>query len=75
MKKMNIREVRAILGRVDEVVGKEGEIVLTVRGKPLARIVPLQSRRRFPSLAWLRKQMKPLRVGSEVLIRAERDED
>ena len=75
MKKMNIREMRAILGRVDEVLGKEGEILLMRRGRPVARLLPARGPGKFPDHADLRARMKPLKVGSEVLIRQMRDED
>jgi antitoxin (DNA-binding transcriptional repressor) of toxin-antitoxin stability system len=75
MRKMSIREARTILGRVDELVGKEGEIVLTNRGRPLARVLPMPRSGGFPDHSALRRKMKPLKVGSEVIIRQMRDED
>lgn len=36
-----IRELRAALGRLDELVDEEGELIATRYGKPIARIVPV----------------------------------
>jgi prevent-host-death family protein len=74
MKQLTIRQVRGALGRLDELVAVEGEIVVTRRGRPLARIVPVRSRRTAPSHADLRASMPRLRTPSEALVRADRDE-
>jgi prevent-host-death family protein len=73
MKSLNIREVRSALSRLDELVAKEGEVVVTRRGKPLARILPVHNRREIPSRAALRASMPKLKVPSEVLIRQDRE--
>ena len=68
MKRLSIREMRSALSRIEEIVAKEGEVVLTRRGRPLARILPVRPRRAIPSRAELRASMPKLEVPSEVLI-------
>ena len=74
MKNLSIREVRKELAQLDELLAREGEIVVTRRGQPIARLLPLRSRRGMPSHADLRASMPPLQTGSEELVRTERDE-
>ena len=74
MKSLSIREVRKELAHIDELVASEGEVVVTRRGKPIARMLPLRSKRPLPSHADLRASMPRLKSGSEKLIRKERDE-
>ena len=74
MKSLSIREVRKELAHIDELVAREGEVVVTRRGKPIARMLPLRSKRPVPSHADLRASMPRLKSGSETLIRKERDE-
>ncbi|MCC6194286.1 MAG: type II toxin-antitoxin system Phd/YefM family antitoxin [Burkholderiales bacterium] len=74
MKSLSIREVRRALAQLDELVSREGEVVVTRRGQPIARLLPLRSTRRMPSHADLRTRTPRLSKGSEMHIRAERDE-
>ena len=74
MKSLSVREVRKELAQIDELVSREGEVVVTRRGKPIARLLPLRSKRRMPSHADLRASMPRLKNGSEKLNRSERDE-
>ena len=74
MKSLSIREVRKELAQLDELVAREGEVIVTRRGKPIARLLPLRSKRRMPSHADLRASMPRLKQGSEKHIRTERDE-
>ncbi|MBK8741158.1 MAG: type II toxin-antitoxin system prevent-host-death family antitoxin [Betaproteobacteria bacterium] len=74
MKNLSIREVRKELAHLDELVAREGEIVVTRRGQPIARLLPLRSKRGMPSHADLRASMPLLRTGSEQHLRTERDE-
>jgi prevent-host-death family protein len=73
MKKLNVRRMRAALGRLDEIVAQEGEIVVTRRGRPLARVLPVRAARPMPSHRDLRAAMPRLAVPSEVLVRQDRD--
>ena len=74
MRWMSIREMRASLGRLDELAREAGEIVVTRRGKPVARVLPMVQRREMPSHADLRASMPRLSVPSELLVREDRDE-
>lgn len=74
MKTLTIRQMRSALTRLDEVVGQEGEIVVTRRGRALARVVPVRPKAATPSHRDLRARMPRLRVPSEVLVRRDRDE-
>lgn len=73
MKNLSIREVRKELAQLDELVSREGEVVVTRRGQPIARLLPLRSKQRMPSHADLRASMPRLKKGSEKHIRSERD--
>jgi prevent-host-death family protein len=70
---MSIREVRAELGRLGEVLETEGEVVVTRHGRPIARVVPLGAPRKRPRHDVLRASMPRLERGSEEVVRADRD--
>ena len=74
VKELNIREMRASLGQMAELVATEGELVIRRRGEPIARVLPITSQRRLPSHADLRQRMPLLQAPSADLIRNERDE-
>ena len=76
MKNLNIREIRHELAHLDELLAREGEVILTRHGKPMARVLPIEQESgtlRLPSLKWLRDKMPRQTVGSEVMIREDRD--
>lgn len=73
MSTLSIREMRAALGRLDEILASEGEVLVTRRGRPVARLVPVHATGRMPSHADLRARMPRLKVPSEVLLRQDRD--
>ena len=73
MRTMTIRELRAELGRLREVLENEGEVVVTRHGKPIARVVPLGAPRKRPRHDELRASMPRLARGSEEVVRADRD--
>ena len=60
--------MRSPVSHIEEIVAKEGEVVVTRRGRPLARILSVHPRRGIPSRAELRASMPKLEVPSEVLI-------
>ena len=74
MKKLSIREVRKELAQLDELIMREGEVVIMRRGRPIARLLPIRAKRHMPTHADLRASMPCLKKGSEQYIRAERDE-
>ena len=74
MRKLSVREIRAELGRLDQMVQQEGEILVTRHGVPVARLLPVVGARRRPSHAELRDTMPRLAGASEGLVRLDRDE-
>jgi len=74
MKKLSIREVRKELAQLDELMSRESEVVVTRRGQPIARLLPLRSAKRMPSHAELRTSMPRLKKSSAKHVRAERNE-
>ncbi len=73
MRKISTREMRSVLPRLDEYLADEGELVITRRGKPIARLLPVGEAAMKPSHADLRSRIRRLGRGSETLIRADRD--
>ena len=73
MKTLSIREMRSALTRVDQLLARQGELVITRRGRPVARVLPMPSGRAMPSNRDLRAKMSRMSVPSEVLIREDRD--
>ena len=73
MKKLTIREARQSLPHLERLLEAEGELMVTRRGEPIARLMPINSKRPIPSHRGLREQMARLRKGSERLIREDRD--
>jgi len=74
MKVINIKEMRANIGRLDELVNEEMELIISRRGQPIARVLPISRRRTRPDHADLRRRTAESTLVSAVLIRAERDE-
>jgi prevent-host-death family protein len=73
MNTMSIRELRASLSSIGEIVERDGDVVLTRNGRPLVKLVPLTASRSAPSHADLRAGMPFMGVSSEDLVRADRD--
>lgn len=74
MKEINVREMRAAIGQLDTLVNEAGELIVTRRGHPIARILPVSRPRQRPDHAELRQRMPPLSTASAALICSERDE-
>jgi antitoxin (DNA-binding transcriptional repressor) of toxin-antitoxin stability system len=73
MKKLTIRETRQSLSHLDRLLAVEGEMMITRRGKAIARVVQIAKKRSIPSHRDLRKRMPRLRKGSEKMVREDRD--
>lgn len=73
MRQMSIRQLREALTSLEEIVDREGELVVTRHGRPLAKVVGLNPCRKAPSHADLRASIGRMSVGSEELIRQDRD--
>jgi prevent-host-death family protein len=74
MKSLTVREAREALAHLDRLLAEEGELTITRRGEPIARVLPVGQRRPVPSHADLRGSMRSLRRGSEVLVRKDRND-
>lgn len=74
MKELSVREMRASIGRLDELVDEAGELVVSRHGRPIARILPMPGRRPRPDHADLRSRMPRLTQISAALIRWDRDD-
>ena len=73
MKKLSIREVRQALSHLDRLLEEEGELTITRRGEAIARMIQISKKRPIPSHRDLRERMPRMPVGSETLVRADRD--
>ena len=74
MRELSIREMRENLGTLDRLVEHEGELLVTRRGIPIARILPVKGSQARPDHAELRSAMQKLETSSEALVRADRDQ-
>jgi antitoxin (DNA-binding transcriptional repressor) of toxin-antitoxin stability system len=74
MKSVSVREMRAKLSKLEDVLASAGEVTITRRGRAIARILPMPGRGAIPAHDDLRAKMPKLKIGSEVAIRQERDE-
>jgi prevent-host-death family protein len=72
MTKMTVRQVRSALPRIEDVVDREGEIVITRRGRAVARVLPIPGLRRAKSHAALRART-PILPPSAPVIREDRE--
>ena len=72
MKTLSIREMRGALGRLDQLVDQEGELIITRRGQAIARVSPLKPQRVMPSHAEHRSRLPQLSPSAE-LVREDRD--
>ena len=73
MKTITIREAREGLSHPEQMFTDNDEVIVTRRGEPVARILPIKARRKFRSLAAFRATLPFQDIPSEVLIRADRD--
>ncbi|HEY0556484.1 MAG TPA: prevent-host-death protein [Thermoanaerobaculia bacterium] len=71
MKTLSIREMREALGQLDQLVEHEGELIVTRRGRAIARVLPFNFQRMMPSHAEHRSQMPWLSSSAE-LVREDR---
>ena len=69
-KTVSIREMRNALGNLETLVLESGELIVTKRGKAIARVLPIKGRKNRPDHADLRGCMPRLNEPSEALIAA-----
>jgi len=73
MRTLTIREARQVLSHLDRLLELEGELTITRRGEPIARVSQIGKKRTMPSHLDLRESMPMLSSGSNRLIREDRD--
>ncbi len=69
MKKLTIREARQALSHLDRLLAIEGEVMITRRGEPIAKVVQVGRKRSIPSHRDLREGVKRIR-SSEFGVRS-----
>jgi antitoxin (DNA-binding transcriptional repressor) of toxin-antitoxin stability system len=74
MRHLNIREMRSLLGKLDELVEEQQELIITRNKKEIARVLPIQAKRKRPTHDRLRQLTQRSEVSSAELIRQDRDE-
>jgi antitoxin (DNA-binding transcriptional repressor) of toxin-antitoxin stability system len=74
MKRLTVRQARQALTHLDELLAEAGELTITRRDEPIARVLPVRPRRRIPSHRTLRLQMARMSQSSQRLVREDRDE-
>jgi antitoxin (DNA-binding transcriptional repressor) of toxin-antitoxin stability system len=73
MKKLSVREARQSMTHLERLLAQEEDLVITRRGKPIARLVRVRSPRPIPSHGNLRASMRRIRRSSAELLRADRN--
>lgn len=58
MRTAGVREARQRLTELLDIVRKGREVVITDRGRPVARLAPVEPRRPFPDLAKVRRAFR-----------------
>ena len=74
MQTLSIREMRNQLGKLDELLGREEEILVTRHNTPVARILPVKKKKKRPDHKSLRDGLPYQNVASEILQRKDREE-
>ena len=72
--KISIREMRNQLGKLDTLIAKERELIITRHNKPVARILPITGEKKKPSHKALRARLPYQEISSEDLTRKDREE-
>jgi len=73
MKTLNVREARKSMTNIDKLLEIEGDITITRRGEPIARMSPTGRRKGIPSHRALRESIARQKVPSEKLVRQDRN--
>ena len=74
MQTLSVREMRNQLGKLDKLLAKEQEIIITRHNTPLARILPIKGKKRRPDHKSLRDSLPYQDIASEILQRMDREE-
>ena len=73
MQHLNIREMRSVLGKLEQLVEEQKELVITRNKQEIARILPMQSKKQRPTHIQLRQLTDANPVSVTELIRLDRD--
>lgn len=74
MRTAGIREARQDLTSLLDDIRKGRQVVITERGRPVARLVPIKPRRPFPDLAPVRHKTPAIEPSLSQAIIEERDD-
>ena len=74
MRTAGVREARQNLTGLLDDVKKGREIVITDRGRPVARLAPIERRRPFPDLARVRRAFRGADPGLSQALQEERED-
>jgi hypothetical protein len=66
--------MRSLLGKLDELVEEQQELIITRNKKEIARVLPIQVKKERPTHAQLRQLTRRGEISSAALIRQDRDE-
>jgi len=75
MESVSVADTKAHLSKLLDRIEKGEEIVVTRRGKPVARLSPIRPRKRpLPALAEFREQIPPLKTTGSTVLQMIREE-
>lgn len=74
MKTLTIREAREGLSHPDQMFADSDEVLVVCRGEPVARILPVEPKRRVRSLRAFLESQPMQTVPSEVILAEERED-
>lgn len=74
MQRISVREMCIQLGKLDALIEKEHELIITRHNKPVARVLPIKEKQLRPSHKALRDRLPFQETGSEVLQRCDRED-
>jgi len=74
MKTLNIREAREGLSHTDQMFADADEVLVVKHGEPVARILPVEPRRRVRSLRAFLESQPMQTVPSEDILAEERED-
>jgi len=74
MKTLTIREAREGLSHPDQMFADSDEVLVVCRGEPVARILPVEPKRRVRSLRTFLENQPMQTVPSEAILAEERED-
>jgi hypothetical protein len=71
---LSVQQMQTELGKLDILLKLEDQIIITLHGEPIARVLPMQGKKTKPSHADLRAKMPKLVTSSTQWITDNREE-